>query len=139
MHEWALAEAVVATLRDSLGKRDPRTLAKVELEIGELQAVDKGIFRFALETILEPYGIDAGRIAFLTEKASFLCRRCGRQWTMEEDTGLSEEQKEAVHFLPEASHAFMRCPYCRSADFSVEKGRGVGIKRIEVESEGARE
>jgi hydrogenase nickel incorporation protein HypA/HybF len=136
MHEWALADAVAMAIRDSLGGRDPRSLARVELRVGELQAVDREILRFALKTILEPYGIDAGRVTLGVEKAELLCRRCGRRWAIHEDESLSDEQREAVHFLPEAVHAFLRCPSCNAADFSVEKGRGVRIDRVILEAGG---
>jgi hydrogenase nickel incorporation protein HypA/HybF len=139
MHEWALADAVAVALLDSLAGRDPDSLVRAELRMGELQAVDLEIFRFALQTILEPHGIKADKITLDVEKAGFVCRRCGHGWSLEEDTGLSGGQKESIHFLPEAAHAFLRCPSCGGADFSVEKGRGVTISRIVVEEKGAPE
>ena len=45
---------------------------------------------------------------------------------------MTEETREAIHFLPEAAHAFVRCPSCGSPDFAVSKGRGVSIKSIDI-------
>jgi hydrogenase nickel incorporation protein HypA/HybF len=42
-------------------------------------------------------------------------------------------EREAVHFLPEAAHAYLRCPRCGSVDFDVAAGRGVSIVSIELE------
>jgi hydrogenase nickel incorporation protein HypA/HybF len=135
MHEWALADAVVVSILGALEGRDPRSLRRARIVLGELQAVDKEIFLFGLRTLLEPHGISADKLTLATEPAEFLCGNCGKRWGLAEDPGLSEEQREAIHFLPEAAHAFSRCPACKSADFHVEKGRGVGIDVIELEEE----
>ena len=47
--------------------------------------------------------------------------------------GLSEEQSEAIHFIPEVAHVYIRCPECESPDFEFVKGRGVWIESIEGE------
>jgi hydrogenase nickel incorporation protein HypA/HybF len=133
MHEWALADAVVSTVLGALEGRDPRSLRRARVVLGELQAVDREVFLFGLRALLEPHGISADSFVLETQPAEFLCGHCGRRWGLAEDPGLSEEQKEAIHFLPEAAHAFSRCPACGSADFRVEKGRGVAIDLIELE------
>ncbi len=43
---------------------------------------------------------------------------------------LGENEQEAIHFVPEAAHAFIRCPACGSPDFEISKGRGVWVERI---------
>jgi hydrogenase nickel incorporation protein HypA/HybF len=133
MHEWALADAVVTSVLDAVPGRDARRIRSVRLLIGELQAVDREIFLFGLGVLLEPYGITAERFVIETQRAEMACGACGHTWVMGEDPGLSEEQREAIHFLPEAAHAFVRCPRCGGADFSVSAGRGVSIGGIELE------
>jgi hydrogenase nickel incorporation protein HypA/HybF len=132
MHEWALADAVVTAVIGALGDRTPRSLRSVQVLIGELQAVDVEIFRFGLQTLLEPYGVDAGAIRLEIQAAELACRSCGRRWILRDDPNIDSDQREAIHFLPEAAHAFLRCPYCKSADFEVAKGRGVSIGSIEL-------
>lgn len=132
MHEWALADAVVEATASALGTRDPSCLQGVTVLIGELQAIDREIFAFALETILSDRPYSPKIFHFETEKASFSCASCGRSWTLEESTGVTAHEKEAIHFLPEAAHAFIRCPSCGSPDFRVEKGRGVIISGFEL-------
>ncbi len=135
MHEWALADAVVVSILNALDGRDPRSLRRARIVLGELQAVDREIFLFGLRNLLESHGIGEEKVILQEEKAEFACGHCGRRWGLEEDPGLSAEQKESIHFLPEAAHAFARCPACKSADFSVEKGRGVGISLLEFDEE----
>jgi hydrogenase nickel incorporation protein HypA/HybF len=134
MHEWALADAVVASLLEALGGRPSRALRHAEVLLGELQAVDFEIFRFGLDTLLEQHGLDPGVVSMTVQPAEMVCRACSRRWTLEEPA-VDSDQREAIHFLPEAAHSFLRCPSCGSADFSVEKGRGVSIAGIDLSGE----
>jgi len=132
MHEWALADAVVQATSSALGSRDPSCLRGVTVLIGELQAIDREIFAFALETILSqgPYSPEIFHLE--TEAASFHCEACQKEWKLGESTGIDDEQREAIHFLPESAHAFIRCPSCGSLDYRVQKGRGVRISSLEL-------
>jgi hydrogenase nickel incorporation protein HypA/HybF len=137
MHEWALADAVIEATESALAGRDPACLRGVNVLIGELQAIDREIFHFALTTILEQKSFRGARYNVETEAAAFLCAACGREWSLAETHSLTAETREAIHFLPEAAHAFVRCPSCGSPDFRVQKGRGVSIASIELSVEGA--
>lgn len=138
MHEWALAEAVVAAVARVVHENGGLPVRAVRVLFGELQAVDPQAFRAGLEScLLESRPGDAPLTADLfhieTEKASFACHRCGREWLLESMSGLGEEEREAIHFLPETAHAVLRCPGCGSPDFRLAKGRGVSIRSIELE------
>ncbi|MCR6622962.1 MAG: hydrogenase/urease maturation nickel metallochaperone HypA, partial [archaeon YNP-LCB-024-027] len=63
------------------------------------------------------------------DEAEMMCRKCGYKWKFRSE-GLSEDVKEAIHFIPEVAHTFMRCPKCGSPDFEVISGRGVWIESI---------
>ncbi len=132
MHEWALADAVVEATRAALGARDPSCLRGVTVQVGELQAIDREIFSFALETILSQGPYRHSLFHLETEKASFRCQACGRDWAMDETAGMTDTEREAIHFLPESAHAFIRCPSCGSPDYRVEKGRGVRISSLQL-------
>ncbi len=131
MHEWALAEAVLEYLYGELGCR---RVDRLVLGLGELQAIDRDVFAFALENLAEQRG-GLGSLELVEVKARFRCRRCGYEWSLEEG-GLGEEEREAIHFVPEAVHAYLSCPRCGSHDFEVVEGRGLVI--LEVEGEGCR-
>jgi len=118
MHEWALAEAVSSLVFERVKKP-----LNVSVKLGELQSIDEGIFLSALNEL-----IDGAEISLEREKCLLLCNACGCEWDL---SSLSEEERELVHFLPEAVHSYTVCPSCGSMDFSVEKGRGVTVERIE--------
>jgi len=133
MHEWALADAVVEAAAAALEKRDPSCLRGVTVLIGQLQAIDREIFSFALATIVSEKPFPKAVFHLETELASFRCEACGTDWELGDARGLSAEQREAIHFLPESAHAFIRCPACGSPDYRVQKGRGVRISSLEVD------
>ncbi|PIU59652.1 hydrogenase nickel insertion protein HypA, partial [Candidatus Bathyarchaeota archaeon CG07_land_8_20_14_0_80_47_9] len=51
MHEWALAEAVIAAVAEAAEKERLTEVAEVRIKVGELQQVDVGILEFALSQL----------------------------------------------------------------------------------------
>ena len=133
MHEWALAEAVLETVRQNVDEQDLKNVKSVNLHFGELQDVDPEIFESGLTQLLEDYPFDIDVFHMHMEEASFLCNRCGSSFTLKAFPYLAEDERESIHFLPEAAHVYLKCPDCGSADFRVEKGRGVTIQSIDIE------
>jgi hydrogenase nickel incorporation protein HypA/HybF len=130
MHEWALAEATIETVRrEAAGRR----VLGVRLAFGELQQVDREIFTAALADLAPAAGLATDAFEIAGEPARFACRACAATWALADVPGLSDDDREAIHLLPEAVHAYLRCPRCGSADFDVAAGRGVSISAIEVE------
>lgn len=122
MHEWALAESVIKTINEKkefVGK-------KVIVYMGELQAIDMEVFKFAMEEILKQ---NKKKIDFkiVVEESEFKCNSCGKDFSMSEVKKKSEEEKENIHFIPEMVKAFVKCPKCKSIDFEIIKGRGVSL------------
>jgi hydrogenase nickel incorporation protein HypA/HybF len=129
MHEWALAEATVEAVgREAAGRR----VLGVRLAFGELQQVDREIFAAALADLAPAVGIDPAGFEIADEPAAFACRVCAETWALADVPSLSEDDREAIHLLPEAAFAFLRCPRCRGVDFDVVAGRGVTIAAIEL-------
>ena len=68
------------------------------------------------------------------EPATFRCRACGGAFLLRDAVGAEgDDEREAIHFVPELAHAFMTCPTCRSPDFEIVAGRGVAIEAIDGE------
>jgi hydrogenase nickel incorporation protein HypA/HybF len=133
MHEWALAEAVVATVESIRSEHGGRRVLVVRLRIGELQRIDREAFGTGLQMSLEgrPYGPEVFQL--LSEPARFRCRACRREWDLADRPELQPEELEAIHFLPESAHVYMRCPACGSPDFELIEGRGVTIESVDLE------
>ncbi|MEM1694968.1 MAG: hydrogenase nickel incorporation protein HypA [Desulfurococcaceae archaeon] len=125
MHEWAVAESIVLYLKNK-GVTKAR---KVVVYLGILQNLDKDALLFAVSELAKNEGLILDSVEFADEEPLFRCNTCGYAWKL--DTGsLSDDVREAVHFIPEVVHAYFKCPSCGSRDFEVVQGRGVS--RIEV-------
>jgi hydrogenase nickel incorporation protein HypA/HybF len=136
MHEWALAEAVIEATSSALGGRNPSCLRGVTVKLGELQAIDHEIFSFALDTLLQERPFRRAAYKLETEPAAFRCTSCGKDWALADAPGMGAETREAIHFLPESAHAFVRCPSCGSPDYRVQAGRGVYIESLTLDTAG---
>ncbi len=132
MHEWALADAVVSTLEEKLGERNLSILKGVHIRLGELQNIDREIFVAGLKMMLRGKHCSLEVFKIDMEEAGFKCNYCGTGWKLNEYPGIGEDEREAIHFLPESAHAYMQCPKCGSSDFTVAAGRGVLIESMEL-------
>jgi len=122
LHEWAIAEAIAREVEANIGKAKVR---RVKVVLGELQNIDLEVLKQYLEMMLSDIAPNV-EVKYEVEDAVFKCRRCGYTWTLA-DSNLSEEEREAIHFVPEAVRAYVKCPKCSSPDFEVLQGRGVRL------------
>lgn len=126
MHELALAEAVVTAALETARGNGLAKVTRIEVRVGELQSIDPEAFRFAIAGMIE------ADVEVASEPARFQCRRCGHAYGLADTPGPGgEDASEAIHFIPELAHAFLRCPKCASPDFAVTAGRGVTLGAIE--------
>ena len=131
LHEWALAEGIVKTILIFLGETGAKKPEKVVVSIGELQQIDLDAFKLALSELKKESGLENVKFEFVEEEVYFRCETCGYEWALDEmKENLTDDISEAIHFLPELSHGFFRCPRCGSKDFEIVKGRGVRIREI---------
>ena len=134
MHEMALAEAVVAAAIEAAEKNGITKITKIEVRVGELQKIELDAFRFAIEQMI-PAGeprIAGAALEVETDPARCRCRACGRSFGLADvPPPGGHEESEAIHFIPELAHAFLRCPACASPAFEVTGGRGVTVGAIE--------
>jgi hydrogenase nickel incorporation protein HypA/HybF len=128
MHEWALAEAVIATASQIAEKEGLRQVTEVSIKVGELQQIELGILEFALSQIKLGKFANA-RIIIEVSKALLGCRVCGHKWFFGKEA-LDERTAEAIHYVPEIAHAYIKCPKCGSPDFEILEGRGVWLKTV---------
>jgi hydrogenase nickel incorporation protein HypA/HybF len=128
MHEWALAEAIVTAAQQIAEKEKLREIREVTIKVGELQQVEQDILRFALSQ-LKPATFKNAHFHIKKAKTTLKCRACGNTWLFSK-TKLNEDTAEAIHFVPEVAHAYIKCPKCGSPDFEITKGRGVWLENI---------
>jgi hydrogenase nickel incorporation protein HypA/HybF len=128
MHEWALAEGVVSTATKIAEEQGIIKVTEVTIKIGELQQVEGEILKFALEQLRTPILMDA-RFVLKEVPGMLKCRICSHDWKFK-PREFSEEVSEAIHFLPEVAHVYVKCPKCGSPDFQVVEGRGVILASV---------
>ncbi len=133
MHELALADSVVKAALHAADEAGLGLIGRIVVKVGELQQIEKDLFEFSLTSVIpvnEPRLADT-RFDVAEEPVRFQCRSCGQVYGRDEAQITGEDSGEAVHFIPELSHAFARCPSCHSPDFDIIQGRGITLERIE--------
>jgi hydrogenase nickel incorporation protein HypA/HybF len=128
MHEWALAEGVISTSEKVANEQGLKEITEVVVGIGELQQIDNEIFRYALEQLRTPIMKNA-KFILQDIEGKLACRICGEEWVFSNE-GMEEDVSEAIHFVPEVAHVYIKCPNCNSTDFEVKEGRGVFLSSI---------
>jgi hydrogenase nickel incorporation protein HypA/HybF len=128
MHEWALAESVIKTVLRIVEEKGIREVTEVKIKIGEMQQVEHEVLRTALVQ-LKPVELKDTRFIIEVAETELKCRACGFKWLFQKKE-LGEDVLEAIHFIPEVSHAYVKCPRCGSPDFEIIGGRGVWIESI---------
>jgi hydrogenase nickel incorporation protein HypA/HybF len=133
MHEWALAEAVISTILTLAKEKGAKEIAETKIKIGNLQQIEADILTTAFRELVKNTQLEKTEIKLEVEEAYLKCKVCGIEWNFKDAMStLKGEESEAIHFVPELAHAFIRCPRCGSPDFEVTRGRGIWIEYIKV-------
>ena len=133
MHEWALAEAIISTACRVAADKKFTEITEIKIKLGQLQQIDFEIFQVALQEIMQAQRQLLPKTKIELESAPVVleCRCCRYTWNGIDDLRkTTETESEAIHFVPELAHVYMRCPQCSSSDFKIESGRGVWIDSI---------
>ncbi|MEA3503499.1 MAG: hydrogenase nickel incorporation protein HypA [Actinomycetota bacterium] len=134
MHELALADSVVKAALAAADEAGMDRIDRIVVKVGELQQIKRELFEFSLTTVLPAKDARLSGVQFdiAEEPVRFQCRSCGADYGRDE-AGIDGDgdQGEAIHFIPELSHAFARCPSCGSPDFDIRAGRGITLVRID--------
>jgi len=131
MHEWALAEAVISTASQIAEKEGIKEVTEVKIKIGELQQIELDILEFALSQ-LKTSKFKNAKFNIETTRAELKCRICENEWMFNKEK-LDKDTAEAIHFIPEIAHTYIKCPKCGSPDFEILKGRGIWLESIRGE------
>jgi len=96
--------------------------------VGELQQIEHDVLIFAIEQLRSPLLKDA-KFVLETVHAKLKCRVCSEEWTYNPEV-MEESISEAIHFVPEMAHVYIKCPKCKSPDFEILEGRGVWLGSV---------
>jgi hydrogenase nickel incorporation protein HypA/HybF len=128
MHEWALAEAILTSAKQVAEQEGLKEVTEVTIRVGELQQVEPPILRFALSQI-KTGNFKNSKFRILKAKSTLRCRVCETKWQFNIKK-LDKATAEAIHFVPEVAHTYIKCPKCGSPDFEIVSGRGVWLENI---------
>lgn len=133
VHEWALAEAMISTILNVAKEKGAKEIVEAKIKIGSLQQIKVDVLTFAFRELVKGTLLEKTKIKLKPEEACFKCRVCGRGWEFSDAmSSLEGDKSEAIHFVPDLVHAFIRCPHCGSPDFEVAGGRGVWVEHIKI-------
>jgi hydrogenase nickel incorporation protein HypA/HybF len=136
MHEWALAESILTAAVEESKKEKMKKITEIKIALGELQQIQKDIFKFALDEIIKEQGgiFKNVKIIIKTEKSTLKCKNCENSWSFSDiKKNINDDESESIHFIPETAFVHTRCPKCGSPDFEITAGRGVSITQIKGE------
>ena len=84
--------------------------------------------RFAISQMKPPL-LKKTKFHILAAKSTFRCKVCGTSWQFN-SKNMDKETAEAIHFVPEVAHSYIKCPKCGSPDFEIASGRGVWLESV---------
>jgi hydrogenase nickel incorporation protein HypA/HybF len=128
MHEWALAEAILTSAKQIAEQEKLKEVTEITIKVGELQQVEPPILRFALSQMKTDIFKNV-IFRILKAKSMLKCRVCCTTWQFSLKK-LDKTTAEAIHFVPEVAHSYIKCPKCGSPDFEIVIGRGVWLQDI---------
>jgi hydrogenase nickel incorporation protein HypA/HybF len=128
MHEWALAESILTSAKQVADQEGLKEITEVTIRVGELQQIEPSILRFALSQI-KTGNFKNSKFRILKAKSTLKCRVCETTWQFNIKK-LDKTTAEAIHFVPEVAHTYIKCPKCGSPDFEIVSGRGVWLENI---------
>ena len=128
MHEWALAEGLISTATRIAEEEGLDKITQVNIMVGELQQIEHDVLLFAIDQLRSPMLKDA-EFVLDTVHAKLKCRACSEVWVYNPGE-VEEDVSEAIHFVPEMAHVYIKCPKCGSPDFEILEGRGVWLASV---------
>lgn len=125
MHEAAIALAVVREA-EKLAKALGTKPKLVEVVVGELQSIDLEVLGECIRMNLSET-LPGVECKIKTEPPLLRCEQCGYEWRLDMES-LDPDAREAIHFLPEAMHVYVKCPRCGSRDLTAVRGREIVVR-----------
>ncbi|BEP18437.1 hydrogenase nickel incorporation protein HypA [Pyrofollis japonicus] len=140
MHETSIALSILAAVEEVFNETPgAKRVSKIKLRIGMLSLIDVEALSFALKVASRGTPAENAEIEYTIDPPVFRCNRCGHTWSISEEELQRLVEKyglqSAMHLHPDIITRFFKCPRCGSTDIEIEKGRGVIIESVEIETE----
>ncbi|MEM0382166.1 MAG: hydrogenase/urease maturation nickel metallochaperone HypA [Nitrososphaerota archaeon] len=130
MHEYVIAVGIVESLRE-FSFRSGRVVKSFRVVVGELSMLNLEQLSEALKRLIEASEVSGAQFSIEVEPARVRCGTCGYEMAFSEAvSGLSEEERETIHFLPDLIASYAECRRCGSLDLRVVEGRGVSVRDV---------
>jgi hydrogenase nickel incorporation protein HypA/HybF len=113
MHEYILADRVLQSLLKEMKSQGLRKVREVDLELGELRALENESLRSAFETLAKGTPAETCKLKIRRVKACVVCAKCGYEG------GLAAHLEHVVDPV-------FACPKC-SAPVSIKAGNELRI------------
>lgn len=115
MHEFSIAEGILATVTEELEKVDvhPARLRQVQVEVGRMRQVIPETLEFAFQQMASEEGCENVELVVEVKPVRAVCPECS--W---------EGELEEMVFV---------CPECGSQDLEVTSGKELQLTRLEYE------
>ncbi|WP_243310435.1 MULTISPECIES: hydrogenase maturation nickel metallochaperone HypA [Fundidesulfovibrio] len=113
MHESSLASSIIAIAEDTARKGQGGRIVQVDMCIGELACVEEETLRSCFEMLSEGTLAHGARMVVERKPATGRCTSCG---------GTARK-----------AGRLLRCPDCTNSFVTLETGRELFVKSIEVE------
>ncbi len=120
MHEISIAGAIIESVLDAARKNNAIRVEEVNIEIGELTALNPEQLKFIFKTISRGTVAESAIYNIHIIKILIECRNCSYNGPI--------ELYEKLHFfLP-----VIKCPKCNGSDVDILSGRECCVKKIKI-------
>ncbi len=113
MHESSLAASILSIVRETAEREGSGPVVQVDLCVGELAGVEENTLRACFEMLAEGTVAHGARLVVDRIEATGVCTKCGGQ--------------------ARRTGKLLRCPQCADAFVTLQTGRELYVKSIELE------
>jgi hydrogenase nickel incorporation protein HypA/HybF len=117
MHELGIAQQIFDTVLDAVQREKVIRIYSININIGELMAVDAESLQFGFSILIEGTPLAGAALAIRTVPIKALCNDCGAESVIE--------------------HYNLLCSRCKSRNVTVIDGKDLTISSIEVDTNGS--
>ncbi|MFQ6066167.1 MAG: hydrogenase maturation nickel metallochaperone HypA [bacterium] len=122
MHDLSASQAIVRTVLKQVKEKKVRRVLSLNLELGELTALNPEQIRFWLKELFKNTPAQGTKVYIKKILTRIKCKRCGYEGSI----SLNDDPFYHVYF------PLFKCPECSSASLEIKAGRECLIRRMRV-------